>query len=101
MRRRLAITAAAIVSLVALAFVVPLFVLVGRVAEDRALAAAEREANSLVAVLATVDDPEVLESVIALAATDDDHEVAVFRADGTTLGTASVTPTADEVAVAA
>ncbi len=100
MRRRLAITAAAIVSLVALAFVVPLFVLVGRVAEDRALAAAEREANSLVAVLATVDDPEVLESVIALAATDDDHEVAVFRADGTTLGTASVTPTADEVAVA-
>ena len=100
MRRRLAITAAAIVSMVALAFEVPLFMLVGRVAEDRALAAAEREANSLVAVLATVDDPQVIESVIALAVTDDDHAVSVFLADGTTIGVTPIAAAREEIAVA-
>jgi signal transduction histidine kinase len=85
MRRQLAITAAATTALVTLAFVIPLGLLVRTVAEDRARTAAQLEAQSLVAVLATVQNPGDVASVVS-GAGNADRRVSVFLADGTVLG---------------
>ena len=85
MRRQLAITAAATTALVTLAFVIPLALLVRTVAEDRARTAAQLEAQSLVAVLATVQSPVDVASVVS-GAGNADRQVSVFLADGMVLG---------------
>jgi signal transduction histidine kinase len=84
-RRQLAITAAATTALVTLAFGIPLALLVRTVAEDRARTAAQLEAQSLVAVLATVQNPNDIASVVS-GAGNADREVTVFLADGSVLG---------------
>ncbi len=68
MRRRLVVLAVANTVMVALAFLVPLAVLVRTLARDRALNAAELEAQSLAPALALTQEPDSLR--IAVAATD-------------------------------
>lgn len=54
MRRRLILLAAAVTGIVVLAFLVPLFIIVGDLARDRALSVAEREAESIARVLSAL-----------------------------------------------
>jgi signal transduction histidine kinase len=65
MRRSLALVAAAVTSMVALAFLVPLALLVREIARDRALADAERQAGSLAPALAITTDRAAIERAVA------------------------------------
>jgi signal transduction histidine kinase len=84
-RRRLALLAAAITSLVVVAFLIPLALLVRTVAADRAVTAATAQAQSLIPVVATASRPTLrltLEQLNGTAA----HPFTVFLPDGTVLG---------------
>src|SRR5690242_12652480 len=86
MRRQLVLAAAAISSMIVLAFVVPLALLVRTLAEDRAATNGERQAQLVVPVLATtVDRGEIDRFVLAIPREDDDV-VTVHLADGTSVG---------------
>ena len=86
MRRQLALTAAAVATMIVLAFLVPLGLLVRSIAEDRALNDAERGAQTLAPVLATLRDPASLAVVVDGVNASDIGTVSVFLADGTVLG---------------
>ena len=86
MRQRLALLAAATTSMVAIAFVVPLALLVQDVARDRAINAAESEARSLAPVLAAVHDEKSLSDVVASFADTSSGSLTVFLPDGKVLG---------------
>ena len=68
MRRRLVLAAAAITLTVILSFAIPLGLLVRRVANDRALQAADRSARALVPVVASVRDPATVQRVVTSCA---------------------------------
>ncbi len=89
MRRQLALTTAAIATMIVVAFVVPLALLVRTIAEDRAVNAAEHGAEALAPALATVDDPASVAQVVDGVNASAVGEVTVFLADGTTLGVPS------------
>ena len=86
MRRRLLLVVLAASTLVAVAFAVPLALLVRRVADDRAIDAAERDAAALAPVLALTDDVDALTSAVARTRTGADGRLAVWLADGRTIG---------------
>ncbi|MEV0402909.1 HAMP domain-containing sensor histidine kinase [Actinoallomurus sp. NPDC050550] len=65
MRRSLALVSAAVTSMVALAFLIPLALMVKEIARDRALADAERQAGSLAPALAITTDRTELERAVA------------------------------------
>lgn len=85
MRRRLVTLALASTSLVAVAFLVPLFGLVAQLATDRAVRPAELAARSLAPTAALVDD-DTLRDVLAATAVDLGGTASVVRPDGTVLG---------------
>lgn len=85
MRRRLVTLALASTSLVAIAFLVPLFALVAELATDRAVRPAELAARSLAPTAALVDD-DTLADVLAATAADLNGTASVVRPDGTVLG---------------
>jgi signal transduction histidine kinase len=66
MRRTLTVLVAASSSAVVLALVIPLALLVGRLAQDRALAAATQQAQSVALLIATGTTTDQLRDVIAL-----------------------------------
>ncbi|MFN8038568.1 MAG: HAMP domain-containing sensor histidine kinase [Acidimicrobiales bacterium] len=86
MRRQLTLAAVALTSMIVLAFLVPLGLLVPSVAEDRARNAAERLAETLVPVLATVDDPSQLRQVVDGVESAGVGRLSVVLPDGTVLG---------------
>ena len=86
MRRRLILLTVATTWMVALAFLVPLALLVRTLARDRALNGAELEAQSLAPVLALSDDAQVLEPAIGATAAGAQGRLTVFLADGRALG---------------
>lgn len=67
----------AITSLVALAFLIPLALLVQQLAHERALARAERQTAIVVSVLAVTTDPVAVEEVIATTGDTATERVAV------------------------
>lgn len=88
MRRQLVLQAAAVTSMVALAFVVPLAILVSDFAEDRAMTAAERETENVaryMAVLAPLllDDSDLADLSPPREAP---YEVSVVSPDGSVVG---------------
>ncbi|WP_433262160.1 HAMP domain-containing sensor histidine kinase [Actinosynnema sp. CS-041913] len=87
MRKSLALVSLAVTSMVALAFLIPLALVVRRLAEDRAMDGAERQAGALTPVLAITVDPAIVEQ--ALASTG--GQVSVHLADGRVVGTAKAT----------
>ncbi len=89
MRRQLALTVAAIAALIVLAFLVPLAILIRSIAEDRALNAAERSAQTLAPVLATVTEPAAVDEVVTGINAGDVGTITVFLPDGTVLGEAA------------
>ena len=94
MRRRLVALAATTTIMVALAFLIPLAVLVRTLARDRALSAAELEAQSLAPVLALTRDITTLEAAVPPGARG---RLTIILPDGTEVGGPPIdeTPGAD------
>jgi len=95
-RRQLALTTAAIASLIVIAFLAPLGLLIRSLAEDRALGAAEQTAATLAPLLSTVDDPAALQAVVEDLDEAESRRVSVVLVDDAVLGA----PTALDEAIA-
>ncbi|XVV01218.1 sensor histidine kinase [Actinosynnema sp. CA-248983] len=65
MRKSLALVSLAVTSMVALAFLIPLALVVRQLAEDRAVTDAERQAGALTPVLVITDDPATVQQALA------------------------------------
>jgi signal transduction histidine kinase len=85
-RRRLVLIALAISTMVALAFAVPLGLLVQTLAVERTLGDAEVSARALAPVLAAAGSPADLDAVVALAATTVPGTLTVHLPDGARIG---------------
>src|SRR5687768_8552166 len=86
MRRRLVALAATTTIMVALAFLIPLAVLVRTLARDRALSAAELEAQSLAPVLALTRDTTALEAAVRSTTPGARGRLTIILPDGTEVG---------------
>ena len=86
MRRRLVALAATTTIMVALAFLIPLAVLVRTLARDRALSAAELEAQSLAPVLALTRDTTALEAAVRATNPGASGRLVIVLPDGTVVG---------------
>src|SRR3954471_4524644 len=86
MRRRLVALAATTTIMVALAFLIPLAVLVRTLARDRALSAAELEAQSLAPVLALTRDTTALEAAVRATNPGSMGRMTIILADDTVVG---------------
>lgn len=86
MRRRLVLVSLAVSTMVAVAFLVPLALLVRSVARDRALTAAERDATALAPVLAITTDADQLVPAISRTRSGAAGLISVFLPDGTSAG---------------
>jgi len=86
MRRRLVALAATTTIMVALAFLIPLAVLVRTLARDRALSAAELEAQSLAPVLALTQDTTALEAAVRATNPGAKGRLTIILPDGTLVG---------------
>ncbi|GGP64683.1 HAMP domain-containing sensor histidine kinase [Saccharothrix coeruleofusca] len=87
MRKSLALVSLAVTSMVALAFLIPLALVVRQLAEDRALADAERRAGALAPVLVITDDPAAVRQALA----GSDGQVAVHLGGGRVVGSGKAT----------
>lgn len=94
MRKSLALVSLAVTSMVALAFLIPLALVVRQLAEDRALTDAERRAVALAPVLVITDDPAAIGQALASGA----GGVAVHLAGGEVVGVPKATD--DQLATA-
>ncbi|MEN8235894.1 MAG: HAMP domain-containing protein, partial [Actinomycetota bacterium] len=88
MRRRLIFMSVAVTSMVITAFLVPLFILVGDLARDSAIAAAERDAESLARVLSVLAVEHDFETAVATVGEDRIAAVdgSVILPDGSAVG---------------
>ncbi len=86
MRRRLVALAATTTIMVALAFLIPLAVLVRTLAKDRALSAAELEAQSLAPVLALTRDTTALDAAVRATNPGARGRLTIILPDGATVG---------------
>jgi len=86
MRRRLVALAATTTIMVALAFLIPLAVLVRTLARDRALSAAELEAQSLAPVLALTADTTALDAAVRATNPGARGRLVIILPDGTRVG---------------
>jgi signal transduction histidine kinase len=78
--------ALAITSMVALAFLVPLSLVIDEIAHDRALADARLQASAMVAVLAVTTDRASLTPAAASTEAGSDGRLAVYLPDGAPIG---------------
>jgi signal transduction histidine kinase len=97
MRRRIGILVAATTSAVVLAFVIPLCLLVRNMAEDRAMADADQEARNIAILVSSLHDDPTLADVVGAVDQRSPATTTVVLADGTTLGSGSVTATDPDV----
>ena len=87
MRRRLALTAAAVTGMIVLAFCIPLGRLIQVVAANRALEAAKLESRSLAGAISAVSgQPETIAQLVQQADAGNDRPVTVYLPDGAVLG---------------
>lgn len=85
--------------MVAIAFLIPLALLVKQVAHERAVAEAERQTAILVSVLAVTSDPSLVERMVASTDTGPAGRIAVHGLTDDVIGTSRV-PAADIEAAA-
>jgi signal transduction histidine kinase len=85
-RRRIVLVVLATTSLVVVAFALPLGALVRSVARDRAISAAQRDAQALAPTLALDTDPGNVAIAIGNTATGNDGRLAVWLPDGPRVG---------------
>ena len=89
MRARLVAVAVAVTAMVALAFVVPLMILVRDLAADRELSAAERDAGAVARLVAVIGSESVDQLVGPVLTTDgeyNDRPLTVVVVGGDTVG---------------
>ncbi len=86
MRPRLALTAAAVTSMIVIAFCIPLGRLIQVVATNRALDAAKLESRSLAGALVEVTDPNTVKQLVQQANAGNPRPTAVYLPDDTVLG---------------
>ena len=88
MRRRLVLLSAAITSMVALAFLIPLIGLVGQLAHDRAMNNAERDAQFFASAVALMvpDDRDQVAALVSTEASFDGRLTSVVFFDDTVAG---------------
>ena len=88
MRRRLVLVSAAITSMVALAFLIPLIGLVGQLAHDRAMNNAERDAQFFASAVALMvpDDRDQVAALVSTEASFDGRLTSVVFFDDTVAG---------------
>ncbi|GAA4352386.1 HAMP domain-containing sensor histidine kinase [Angustibacter luteus] len=98
MRRQIAWLVVATTSAVVLAFLIPLGLLVRTLSEDRALASANQEAQSVAALVGTVDDQGQLAELVALNDQRSPFSTSVLLPSGEVLGAAEPTQPAADVA---
>jgi signal transduction histidine kinase len=98
MRRQLAVVVLATTSTVVIAFLVPLGLLVRTMAHDRALQAAQVDAESLSTLLATVPDPQTLELTVERLNQSSGRTYTLYLPGGGQLG--AVVAAGDDVALA-
>ncbi|MGH8999821.1 MAG: two-component sensor histidine kinase, partial [Acidimicrobiia bacterium] len=99
MRRRLVLLAAANTLMVALAFLVPLALLVRTLARDRALNSAELEAQSLAPALSLTDDPSALATAVRATTAGSQERLSIVLPGGRVVG-APVPATDENMALA-
>jgi signal transduction histidine kinase len=97
-RPRLALTAAAVTSMIVIAFCIPLARLISVVATNRALDAAKLESRSLAGALSAVTDPGIIRQLVQQANAGNPRPTTVYLQDNTVLGAAI--PTDAEVELA-
>lgn len=86
MRRRLGLTVLAVTTMVAVAFAIPLALLVQSTARNRAIASADQEARSMAGVAASVTEPAQLQAILDQVNATSRHDVALVLPDGERLG---------------
>ncbi|RMH73025.1 MAG: sensor histidine kinase, partial [Actinomyces sp.] len=86
MRRRVLVVVGAATVMVAVAFLMPLALLVARVAHDRAIDEAEDDARLVVAGLAVSTDPGDLDVVVTRTRAGAEGRLAVYLPDGSVVG---------------
>ncbi|WP_053738114.1 HAMP domain-containing sensor histidine kinase [Nocardia sp. NRRL S-836] len=91
MRRSLVLVALAATSMVALAFLIPLAVVVKGAAHDRALSEAQRQANALTPALVITKKPQELRQAIASTRYGGQQRLAVHFSGPVTIGTSHIT----------
>ena len=101
MRRRVRLVVAATTSAVILCFVIPLCLLVRQMAEDRGLAGARSEAQSIGIIVSTLPDPQDLADAMAVLDDSSHFTSAVAFADGTVIGRGAATMSGDPLAARA
>lgn len=99
MRRRLVLVFFAISTLVATAFVIPLGVLVGRTAEDRAIDAARADASAVVPALTASASRAQIESAMGATAAGSDGRMSVITSQGWVIGAEASQSTLIETAL--
>ena len=92
MRRTLALVAVAVTSMVALAFLIPLGLVVQETARERAIADAQRQAGALGPVLAVTTDRQALERALASTQAGAEQRVAVHLPGGALIGVPRANP---------
>ena len=92
LRRQLALHAVAVTSIVAIAFLIPLALLVQQVAHERALARAERQTAIVVSVLAVTTDPGAVEQLVTAASGQAGGGLAVHGLVDDVVGTGHALP---------
>jgi hypothetical protein len=86
MRRTLALVSAAVTSMVAIAFLIPLAVIVRDVARDRAFTSAQLSAAAIEPVLAVTTSRATLARAIASTQAGEAGQLAVFLGGGPAAG---------------
>ncbi len=86
MRRQITVLVAATTSAVVLAFLIPLGLLVRTLAEDRALASANQEAQGVSAIVAAVTDVDQLDQLVSLVDDRSPLATTVSLPNGTEVG---------------
>jgi signal transduction histidine kinase len=98
MRSRLALSAAAVTTMVVVAFVLPLGYVVKVLAGERAIHSAQLEAQVLAAAVATVPSREILASLVEQTNARSPRPATVYLTDGETIGSAAPVSSALDVA---
>ena len=96
MRRRIAGVVAAVSALVALAFVIPLGVLVRQTAEDRAIDRARTDAAAVVPMVVAGASPGELANAVAATTAGAEGRMTVITGDGSRVGPAAESPEFDD-----
>lgn len=100
MRLRLVGVFAAVTSMIAIAFLVPLALFVRDVARERALDDAETDASALFPVLAATSDVDALEVAVSRTPTGSAGRLSIFLPGGVTVGAALAPDARVKVALA-